>query len=223
MYSNLEVIFTEQDYMILESYCQMLEGLAKYYGEAYEFVLHSLENPEHSAVKVINGYHTGRKEGAPITDLAVHMLEQIAKKEGENCICYNTVNREGHPLHSTTIAIRGTKDRVIALLCINCYLDTPFSKIIESYSSFNETNLRPEAFLQSSEEMIEVLVKEAKALIEADDIISALNKKKEIVACLYRKGVFEMKDSVIQVAQLLGISKNTVYLHLRNIKKKNEK
>ncbi len=65
------------DRMILESYKAMLDGLAHYLGDGYELVLHSLENMEHSAIKVVNGYHTGRKEGAPITDLALAMLGEI--------------------------------------------------------------------------------------------------------------------------------------------------
>lgn len=222
MYSDLEVAFTEQDYAIIESYRQMLEGLAQYFGEAYEFVLHSLDNLEYSAVKVINGYHTGRKEGAPITDLALNMLERIANKEGENCICYNTTNRDGHPLYSTTVAIEGTEGKVIALLCINCYLDTPFSQFMQPYVYQNAVNSRPEVFLKSSTEMLDNLVNEAVSHVEMDEQVSVSNKKKEIVNYLYEKGVFEIKDSVVQVARLLGISKNTVYLHLRGIKEKKQ-
>lgn len=40
-------------------------------------VLHSLEDTEHSVIKIINGHHTGRTEGMPITDLALQMLEEI--------------------------------------------------------------------------------------------------------------------------------------------------
>lgn len=65
---------TSLDKKILHSYCQTLDGLSNYLGNGYEIVLHSLEDYEHSAIKVINGYHTGRTEGAPITDLALKML-----------------------------------------------------------------------------------------------------------------------------------------------------
>ena len=72
---------TSLDKKILHSYCQTLDGLSNYLGNGYEIVLHSLEDYEHSAIKVINGYHTGRTEGAPITDLALKMLEQIRRNE----------------------------------------------------------------------------------------------------------------------------------------------
>jgi len=44
-------------------------------------------------------------------------------------------------------------------------------------------------------------------------------KNRKIVEELYEKGIFSLKDSVIRCAELLGISKNTVYLHLRRIGK----
>ena len=44
-------------------------------------------------------------------------------------------------------------------------------------------------------------------------------KNKEIVAILYQKGIFNLKDSVITIANHLGISKNTVYMHIRNMNK----
>ena len=43
------------------------------------------------------------------------------------------------------------------------------------------------------------------------------NKNKEIIRKLYDKGIFQIKDSVPKIADELNISKNTVYLHLRNL------
>lgn len=47
--------------------------------------------------------------------------------------------------------------------------------------------------------------------------IHTTNKNKEIIRILFDKGIFHIKDSVVQVAEILGISKNTVYMHLRNL------
>lgn len=53
----------------------------------------------------------------------------------------------------------------------------------------------------------------------ADPGISFSNKNKEIIQRLYQKHVYNLKNAVIKTAQHLNISKNTVYLHLRNIEK----
>ena len=88
---------TESDRAILESYKVMMDGLSDYLGSAYELVLHSLDNLEHSAIKVINGYHTGRTEGAPITEMALRMLEHIAATKQKDYVCYHGYNKDGHP------------------------------------------------------------------------------------------------------------------------------
>jgi len=51
-----------------------------------------------------------------------------------------------------------------------------------------------------------------------DFSVSPQNKNKEIIIQLYQRGIFNIKDAVLKVASLLGISKNTVYLHIRNLK-----
>ena len=60
-------------------------------------------------------------------------------------------------------------------------------------------------------------VQQVKEQVYADDAIAPSLKNRAIVSELYEKGIFSLKDSVVRIAQLLGISKNTVYLHLRNL------
>ena len=49
--------------------------------------------------------------------------------------------------------------------------------------------------------------------------ITTINKNKEIIIRLEEKGIFNIKDAVVKVAEQLEISKNTVYMHLRNFRK----
>ena len=110
------VKLTETDREILKSYSTMLEGLSMYLGEGYELVLHSLEDYSSSAVKVIHGLHTGRTEGAPLTDLALDLLEEMQKEDADSRgITYFTHNKKGEPLKSVTIPVRGEKDRIIGV------------------------------------------------------------------------------------------------------------
>ena len=67
----------ETDRAILQSYHSVVDGLAEFWGQGIEIVLYSLEDYDKAAVKVVNGHYTGRKEGAPLTDLALSMLRQI--------------------------------------------------------------------------------------------------------------------------------------------------
>jgi predicted transcriptional regulator YheO len=55
----------------------------------------------------------------------------------------------------------------------------------------------------------------------ADDGIPVSQKNKEIVTLLYHQGIFKLKDAVQNISHDLGISKNTVYLHIRALEEKN--
>ena len=51
------IVLSDGDKAILESYGSVLDGFAEYLGPAFEMVLHSVEDPEHSVIKIVNGAH----------------------------------------------------------------------------------------------------------------------------------------------------------------------
>ena len=67
-------------------------------------------------IAIVNGAHTGRTVGAPITDLALDMLDVLS--QGKPSTAYFSTNKKGEPLKSTTMAIRGEHDRIVGLLCM---------------------------------------------------------------------------------------------------------
>ena len=82
----------------------------------------------------------------------------------------------------------------------------------------NDSSLS-ENFVDNAEDLMLCALEEAKQIVYNDLSISSSNKNKEIVSILYNKGIFNLKDSVITISDRLGISKNTVYMHLRNLNK----
>lgn len=206
------------DHLILESYKSVLEGLSEYLGPGYEMVLHSLENIDHAAIKVINGHYTGRKEGAPITDLAMEMLTKIRKSGDPNTnLVYFNRSKKGVPIRSATLPITGEGGRIIGLLCVNFYMDLPLNAFLDSLVKLNHAGTDVvETFASDSDELILATLKGAKAEVLNNGTIPASGKNKEIVSVLHRKGIFKLKNAVEKVAELMGISKNTVYMHIRN-------
>ncbi len=221
------VTLTPVDRVILNTYCSTCESFSQFLGPAYEIILHSLESFENSAIKVINGFHTGRTEGAPITDLALKMLQKIKENASpEEYLSYYTTNRSGSPLKSTTIPIYGEENRIIGLLCINFYLDTPLSDFIKGMipsSSIDATVVsspsvvQTETHMNSAEDLIADAVRRISQEVYNNHDIATNNRNKEIIARLNADGIFNIKNAVVTCAELLGISKNTVYLHLRNL------
>lgn len=218
------ISLTATDKQILESYRIMIDGMADYLGEGYEIILHSLQNLDRSVIKIINGHYTGREEGAPITDLALSLLSKIGESKEIKSLCYFTKDKAGVTLKSTTIPIVGENDRIIGLLCINFHTEISFSKMLSAFmpTSDNSTQIM-ENFTDNVDNLISTALEEARNKVLPNPRISAANKNKEIINNLYQKGIFNIKDSVLKISQILNISKNTVYLHIRNLEEKDFK
>jgi len=217
------ISLTRADLAILESYKTLAEGLANYLGDGYEIVVHSLGNLEHSVIKIINGHHTSRKEGSPITDLGLTMARNINEIGQKKYLAYFNKTAKGEPLKSTSIAINGEKGNVIGLFCINFYMSTPLSSILACLTPENgdyHNNNFAESFVEDVDDLLKLSLKEASDKVYGDRSIATSNKNKEIISILNDKGIFNFKDAVIKIADMMGISKNTVYMHIRNIAKK---
>ncbi|EMW5378294.1 PAS domain-containing protein, partial [Enterococcus faecalis] len=199
----------------------MLDGLGNFFGSTHEVILHSLENLESSAIKVINGHFSNRKEGAPITDMALKMLSQVESEHDYAVKPYYNKNQKGVILKSSTIPVIGENDRIIGLICINMHLEMPLIDYLQDLLPSGQQNdmsqelKNSEHFSDNIDELITTSLTKVKQAVESDPNVSHLNQNKEIVIRLYDQGIFNLKDSVIKIADRLGISKNTIYLHIR--------
>ena len=176
--------------------------------------------------KIMNGYHSGRTVGAPLTDLALNMLIRIKDQgisSGKDFTSYTAINALGESLKSSTIPILGQNNRVIGVLCINLYLDSPLSEVLESITGPKDVHTEQENFANDMTDAFTASINNARNQVMSNNNIAAVNKNKELIRILHEKGFFYMKNSVPKVAAALGISKNTVYLHLRSIENKEQK
>ncbi|MDR1587419.1 MAG: PAS domain-containing protein [Treponema sp.] len=218
--------FSASDSLIIESYKTVMEGLAAYFGEAFEFVLHDLTDLDHSIIKIINGFHSGRREGAPITDLALSMLKKIQENSGgeksEPYISYISKNKYGKPLRSTTVIIFGARKKAIGLLCVNFYPDSPILSLLQNFSVLPQSDYVTENFINDSDELISRSLEKVKDEVNGDDSVPPSRKNKEIVTILYHQGIFKLKNAVQTISSDLGISRNTVYLHIRSLEEKQQ-
>jgi predicted transcriptional regulator YheO len=226
--AKIKNALSRADQLILESYKNTIDGLAAYYGEAFEIVLHSLIDLDHSIIKIVNGFHSGRKEGGPITDFALSMLERIKKNNDSGnasgydvpFLTYFSASKYGKPVKSATIVIFGEKQNPIGLLCINLYMDSPLSSLIQNFSLSAPAEYITENFITDSDELILRSLEKIKTEVLGDEQVPVSQKNKKIVTLLYHQGIFKLKDAVQIISRDLGISKNTVYLHIRALEEK---
>ncbi|MFV0379301.1 MAG: transcriptional regulator [Anaerorhabdus sp.] len=218
-----KIKLTDIDRIILNSHRSVMVGLADFLGRGCEILLNSLEDFDNSIINIINGHLSGRRIGDPITDMALSMLVKVESEHLNGYISYEAVSKKGAPLRCSTLVIYGENHRPIGLLCINFYMNTPASDIFPLFKILNQpmdAPIRNDAFADDVEKVLQTMYDQAYLVVSRDESIPASLRNKEIITILYNQGLFNMKDSVIQLAQVMGVSKNTVYMHLRSIKGK---
>ncbi|ENM5756895.1 PAS domain-containing protein [Vibrio mimicus] len=208
---------TKSDYEILKSMENVVDGIARMYGEYTEVVLHCLDVNAPSILKIVNGHITGRQAGAPVTNLALLKLQ-----EGQDISdSYLAKTSQGKTLRSITTIVRNSKGKPIGLLCINIDLDAPVQSFFKNMflmdCGLGELSQSPEIFAQNIDETIESTIETVKHEIWNNPSISPSKRNREVVTKLYRLGIFKYKDSNLIVSKKLNISRDTVYLYLREL------
>ncbi|MCE0495548.1 helix-turn-helix transcriptional regulator [Vibrio salinus] len=219
-YQSFNINFTKQDRDYLTSNFRLAETIADLIGPHCEVVVHSFESFEHSVVKIVNGHHTGRKVGSPITDMGLKMLSQFEKTGDMTPKSYFTTARDGSQLKSTTCVLTGENEKPIGLFCININLSFPMADILKTLVP-DTTNLIPgthETFSASPKEVIENAINKAINDVENDQKISLKGKNKAITKILFNNGIFELKEATTQVADQLGITRHAIYKYIREFR-----
>ncbi len=202
---------------------RIVDAVVSLLGKNCEACIHDLTLLENSLV-YIQGDVTGRKPGAPATDLLMKMLKKNNGK-AEELHNYKTTTADGRSLKSTTTFIRDATGKPVAAFCIN--LDTtdfynasqallPFINIQE-----NSHQTKTETFAHSAGETVEALFIQAVEQIGKHPATMNVREKTELTRLLEENGTFLLKGAVEQVAQLLGVTKFTVYNYLKKVRSSN--
>lgn len=211
--------FTERDREYLKSFYQVADMIADLVGPHAEVVLHTLEDMDRSIIKIVNGHHTGREVGSPVTDMALQMLQKYRHTGNYNSGSYFTRNREGEVLKSATCIIANESNRAIGLLCVNINVSLPFADIIKTLLPEMSIGAQaPEVFNNRPNDIITQAIDTAMLKIGENTSIQKKYRTRAIVFSLYEDGIFELKDSARLVAIRLGLTKNAIYKYLREFK-----
>ena len=198
------------------------ECIARQFGEDCEVVLHDLTKSYDSTIVAIwNGHVTGRKIGDGGTDAGLAILRGTSQPKDE--YCYINSTKDGHILRSTSKYFLDEEGKVVGSLCIN-YDITEFlhcSRIIEEFTAFPETEMeqkKKEFFANHVKENLEDIVLSViqRSTIPVD--LMAKEDKIELVRIFEERGVFLVKGAVEYVAEVLNVSRYTVYNYLDEIR-----
>lgn len=219
--------YSREDYQILEQYKSFVDALGQLFGSACEVVLHSFEDLNSSVIYIHNGELTGRGLGSPVTDKALQILQECERSSESKSGVYFTRNKNNHLMRSTSTIIKNGSGHAIGMLCINFDVSVPLDSLFkillpQEASQSPEHHGDSENFAIDVDDLITSQTLKVKAQVFADTSIPMRQKIKEVVAVLKEQGIFKLREAVCKVAASLNVSKDVVYLHLRQLKKQEQ-
>ena len=198
----------------LELLRQVAAGIAAQFGSGCEVVVHDLSrHPDHSIVAIFNGHVTGRKVG----DGASHVvLEQLRSQDQttKDHLCYLTKTPDGKILKSSTIYIRNSRGKVVAILAIN-YDISRLMMVANAIADLISTPqpAEPEKIVNVND-LLEELIQQSVALVGKPVVLMNKEDKIRAIQFLSQNGAFLVTKSGDKIAKYFGISKYTLYSYI---------
>lgn len=223
----------------VEQYVTLCDFLGEMFGAHTEIALHDLSDPGHSLVKLVHPKVSGRREGAPVANFAVDMVQEADENLSDFISGFASRSIDNRILYSGMFFIR-EESKVVGLLCINRDI-TSFRKLedavdylMDAYipGSSHDKHIRGlgaarsdldataiDRTVGSVSDAVETAVNEACASIGCELSDVSPDDRLRIFQILDSNGIFMLKGAVGDVARLFGISEPTVYRGLRRIRR----
>ncbi len=213
----------EQTFTILK---QLADLMTNMFGSNCEVAIHDLTT-RHMQLIHITGDVTRRNPGAPVTDVvAKHLIQDGNNVKDRHC--FMTLTDDGRELKSSTSYIRDCNGDVIAAFCIN-FNTTDHHNAIQLLESFVSRGMAgktveetvdemPEKMSFSIDNTVDSLFEQAVAEIGKRPASMITDEKIRLVKLLEKKGAFQIRGVVSQVALRLGVSNFTIYNYLKKIR-----
>jgi predicted transcriptional regulator YheO len=196
-----------QHFSVRQRWKPLVDCVADLFGKNAEVVLHDLRHPENSVVYIRNGHVTGRKVGAPLTDLGFLMLRD-AKRGKDSLGVYHSKTDSGKQLKCNAIILRDDQNAVVAMLCINVDVTGTPAAVLDG-------DQPPEHYHTRVSEVIDALIVEAASAASLPATELSATEKMRIIRQLHQEGVFLARGAVRQVSAQLGIAGSTVYKYIQ--------
>lgn len=187
-------------------------ALGRMFPGLVEVVLHDLREPDH-AIRVIENNLSGRQVGDSATELG---LARIQDRDFPSVI-QNYANRfpDGRPAKSTSIGIKNASGDYIAALCLNLDVSV-LSPVTLALSNLVATEVagrdQPlESLRARNARELRGVIESAAAEQSSTPRALSRDAKRHLVRRLHDEGYFDSRDAAQTMADLLGISRASVY------------
>ena len=200
---------------------RLTRSIAAAVGSNCEVVLHDFTNPESSIVAIENGHITGRKVGGGLDAFGYEVLRNDPQ---EDVLNYRAKTRTGRSLRSSSIFLRDDTGKLLGAMCVNMDITGLLAaqQLIDSIVTPERSGIQ-ETFEHDVDEVFGLLFNEA--VRARGKAVTAMDRDDRIAVISYleSKGAFLIRYSMERAAQLLNISKFTVYNYLEKVREQQKR
>lgn len=201
---------TEVGMKILQEYDSIAQAITLLLNPYAEVVIHDLKTGKIEAI-----YNNFSKRNVGDESL----IEELADydKLPDVFPVYTKTNWDGKKMKSTTATLRDKNNNPVGLLCINLDVSKweEFRHFLSQWSSA-QNDRRPEVLFKDDwREKINFYVSDYLKKECTTLKMLSKEKKRDLIKALYQEGAFKAKNAAIYVADILGLSRATIYNYLR--------
>jgi predicted transcriptional regulator YheO len=210
----------------LRRYFPIADYIAAINGKNCEVLIHDLSDLNHSICHIVNGHITNRSVGGSITNYALELLQKKEYLDKDSVTNYTGTTRDGKRiLRSSTYFIKDDGGEVLGLLCVNFDITDLLrtQEVVSDLLILNSlkrsesdgVDKGAERFDGSVDDIVQeiidtVIIESGLKLVE-----STIAEKRILIGKMEAKGVFKFKGAVTKVANVLGVSSQTIYRYLQ--------
>lgn len=184
------------------------------FGNDCEVAISNLESDQKNVVWINNGHVTERGVGSPLTKDSRERMMNTNK--GLYMNYQKSVGKDRKEIKSSTAIFLVNNKKYSFCINYDCSLEKSMAYKLQSFISMLPNQIEEDIIPDANEELIRELT-EAE-LVQISTPATNLSRKKriEIVKSLERRGVFNRRNSVPIVADVLEVSRYTIYNDLKN-------
>lgn len=187
------------------------------FGQHCEVAVHDMANPNRSLVHIA-GNVTGRSTGSPITNFGLKLVS--LQEKGEDVHGYQTKFKDKSVV-SSTVCIKDDESKIIGFLCINFDI----TKLQQAKNAIVGYGLQHSDLFEDAHESladltvatVESAINDVLAEMKKDPRLMTGRERLAFIRRLHDHKFFSMKGAVVEVAQVLGVSRYTIYNYLKKI------
>jgi len=195
----------------IQLFFPLAEAISRLLDPYGEIVIHNLETGKIAAI-----YNNFSKRVVGDESLLDELKDQV--KMPDLFPIYMKTSWNGKKLKSTTATIRDIKGNPVGLFCINLDISKweEFRHFLDKLIVISPNFSQPEILFKDDwREKINIFVSDYLKKEGTTFKLLSKEKKQDLIKILHKEGAFKTKNAAVYIANILGLSRATIYNYLR--------